>query len=47
VLIISLRRPPPLEPALTEVTAVFISVDNQIGYPGATGTLLVDELGLY
>lgn len=37
----------PRPPALDRVTAVFISIDNQIAYPGATGSLEVGELGLY
>jgi hypothetical protein len=38
---------PSRPPALDQVTAVFISIDNQIAYPGATGSLEVGELGLY
>ena len=41
------RPPPPPPPALADVTAVFVSIDNQIAYPGAAGTLFIGDLGLY
>ena len=36
-------RPPDLE----VVTSLFISIDNQIAYPGASGTLFIEDLGLF
>jgi len=36
-------RPPDLE----AVTSLFISINNQIAYPGASGTLSVEGLGLF
>lgn len=37
------RRPP----ELADVSSVFVSIDNQIAYPGASGTLFIGELGLF
>ena len=34
-------------PALDDVRSIFISIDNQIAYPGASGTVFVGDLGLY
>ena len=36
-----------LPPDLGAVSSVFVSIDNQIAYPGASGTLYVSDLGLY
>jgi hypothetical protein len=36
-----------LPPDLGAVRSVFVSIDNQIAYPGASGTLYVSDLGLY
>jgi hypothetical protein len=36
-------RPPNLE----DVTSMFISIDNQIAYPGASGTVFISDLGLF
>jgi hypothetical protein len=36
-----------LPPDLGAVSSVFVSIDNQIAYPGASGTLFISELGLF
>jgi len=34
-------------PNLEAVTSLFISIDNQIAYPGASGALFIEDLGLF
>jgi hypothetical protein len=36
-----------LPPELGAVSSVFVSIDNQIAYPGASGTVYVSDMGLY
>ncbi|HSN53574.1 MAG TPA: CIA30 family protein [Candidatus Sulfomarinibacteraceae bacterium] len=36
-----------LPPDLDAVSSVFVSIDNQIAYPGASGTLFISDLGLF
>ncbi len=35
------------QPDLGVVTSLFISIDNQIAYPGASGTLFIKDLSLF